>query len=669
MLAGFACVGAAYAGPGADGERPAGVESTSSHVPVLIDDDFVDRLADDSGPVAVSMVDGQGFEPDEHGERITRTFLANTNQARLVQTIGYGRYELGGREIRLFVGNGFIRHALRRGGGIFWTATSDTGTYAPRWYEYWFLENGRPFDKDARAVAAWMQNQNTLFVASVENISRRRDGLPLFCDDFDPQEERGWEPPCGLLRDYIAHSGVGLDKALWVGALAPEPSATGMSFATGAIRADGVFAPHTIYVESPDMSTSHATAVLAAYATNLAYSNPDWGAARLKQELIALAQDEEVRYLEGDADVRGSLIARNRVVKVIRPAFAPKGEPPLTGEPPPPPPRPTVSVASAQALESSGAVVFDVSLSAASSSAVTVDYATADGAGAGGARAGSDYAETKGALTFPAQSTAVRQIRVPVTDDGVYEPQSETFTLTLRNPTNATLAGGGSVLQVVGTIHDDDDGAPMAAFDFSGAACGADLCRAVGGSPVRFTDTSTGKVLTRRWEFGDGASSRGRRPEHAWSEPGFYEVTLWVSDGENESTASRKFLVEASDPAGACVSDAETLCLQDSRYAVHVAWWTAAGESGAGSVVHEGTNDSGLFTFFNRENWEVLIKVLDGCAMNGHVWVYGASTTDLGNSIRVTDTVTGVVKEYRNEPGHPAPAITDGTAFPEGCTR
>ncbi len=65
----------------------------------------------------------------------------------------------------------------------------------------------------------------------------------------------------------------------------------------------------------------------------------------------------------------------------------------------------------------------------------------------------------------------------------------------------------------------------------------------------------------------------------------------------------------------------------------------------------------------------MLIKVLDGCALNGHVWVYGASTTDLGYRIRVTDTATGAgtVKEYRNEPGLPAPAITDATAFPGGC--
>ena len=52
-------------------------------------------------------------------------------------------------------------------------------------------------------------------------------------------------------------------------------------------------------------------------------------------------------------------------------------------------------------------------------------------------------------------------------------------------------------------------------------------------------DTSSGAVRSRLWDFGDGVRTRNRRFEHAWSEPGFYEVTLSVSDGTNESTAAR----------------------------------------------------------------------------------------------------------------------------------
>ena len=213
------------------------------------------------------------------------------------------------------------------------------------------------------------------------------------------------------------------------------------------------------------------------------------------------------------------------------------------------------------------------------------------------------------------------------------------------------------------------DAGPLPAAQFAlSADCGDDLCIVRTGAEVTFRDRSSGTVAGRSWDFGDGFRSIERDSEHSWSSPGFYRVDLVVSGLGVESTASRDILVVASDRAGSCEPDGETLCLQDSRYTVVVDWWNGDGKGGSGSVVHAGTNDSGLFRFFNRENWEVLIKVLNGCAVNGHVWVYGASTTDLGYSIRVTDTVTGLVQEYRNEPGHPAPALVDATAF-HACAR
>ena len=117
----------------------------------------------------------------------------------------------------------------------------------------------------------------------------------------------------------------------------------------------------------------------------------------------------------------------------------------------------------------------------------------------------------------------------------------------------------------------------------------------------------------------------------------------------------------------ACSPGAETLCLHDGRYEVRATWRTSAGESGSAQVVPQAGADSGLFRFFDAENWEILVKVLDACAVNDHYWVYAASTTDLGYAIRVTDTATGDIKEYTNEPGRPAPAITDAKAFPDSC--
>ncbi|MXX74469.1 MAG: PKD domain-containing protein [Holophagales bacterium] len=244
-------------------------------------------------------------------------------------------------------------------------------------------------------------------------------------------------------------------------------------------------------------------------------------------------------------------------------------------------------------------------------------------------------------------------------------------------PGTGGSGGGGSGSRPASDGEDDrkrDGGIPVShgpvrSMIATDAECpGAGLCVARSGVPVSFEDESTGAVISRLWEFGDGGQSRNRTVRRAWSLPGFYEVTLWTSDGTRESTVSLTFLVEPAAPSGTCVADPHTRCLQDSRYAVSVEWRTAGGAVGRGSVVHAGTNDSGIFHFFDPNNWEVLIKILDGCEMNRHVWVFSASTTNLGYTIEVTDTVTGEVKEYGNEPGRPAVAITDATAF-RACVR
>ena len=211
-------------------------------------------------------------------------------------------------------------------------------------------------------------------------------------------------------------------------------------------------------------------------------------------------------------------------------------------------------------------------------------------------------------------------------------------------------------------------GRPRAAIT-TDAECDQSLCRARTGEQVSFSDASSGSVESRLWDFSDGQTSSSQSPEQVWSEPGFYQVALLVSDGSVKSTASLTFLVEAAEPAGTCVADDRTRCLHDSRFAVEMDWWNGDGRSGPGLVVHQGTNDSGLFYFFfeSGDNWEVLIKVLDGCSVNEHAWVYGASATTLGYRIRVTDTVTDTVREYVNENGRAADAITDSEAFAGIC--
>ena len=133
-----------------------------------------------------------------------------------------------------------------------------------------------------------------------------------------------------------------------------------------------------------------------------------------------------------------------------------------------------------------------------------------------------------------------------------------------------------------------------------------------------------------------------------------------------------QFLIGKTYPAGTgggdgCVPGPKVLCLGGGRFRVEVAWKDFQGGAGPGSVVPGAhTDDSGLFWFFAPDNWELLVKVLDGCAVNGHHWVFAAATTTVEYVLTVTDTRTDQAWTWRNPPGRPSPAVADVNAL--GCT-
>ncbi len=117
------------------------------------------------------------------------------------------------------------------------------------------------------------------------------------------------------------------------------------------------------------------------------------------------------------------------------------------------------------------------------------------------------------------------------------------------------------------------------------------------------------------------------------------------------------------DSGTGCVPDADTLCLVDGRFEVEIEWETSA-DSGVGQArAIPGVDFSGLFWFFNANNLEMLVKVLDACALNQKFWVFYAATTNVGFDMTVTDTSTGVQKVYRNSRGTAALPVQDTNAF------
>ena len=112
-----------------------------------------------------------------------------------------------------------------------------------------------------------------------------------------------------------------------------------------------------------------------------------------------------------------------------------------------------------------------------------------------------------------------------------------------------------------------------------------------------------------------------------------------------------------------CVPDETTLCLGAGRFAVQVTWHGPDGGNGFGKPVTATDGDSALWWFFEADNWELMVKVLDGCALNDFHWVFAAATTDVAYTLKVTDTQTGLVRSYANAQGQRSDAVTDTKAF------
>ncbi len=134
-----------------------------------------------------------------------------------------------------------------------------------------------------------------------------------------------------------------------------------------------------------------------------------------------------------------------------------------------------------------------------------------------------------------------------------------------------------------------------------------------------------------------------------------YAQALWSGEGQENADGTP------------CIADANTLCI-GGRFEVQIRYETSlgGGQVGLGHAVPlDAMNVSrgGLFWFFNQENPEALVKVLDGCDINNRYWVFAAAATNVGYTIRVRDTRTGQEKTYSNPDLNLAVAVNDNLAF------
>ncbi len=100
----------------------------------------------------------------------------------------------------------------------------------------------------------------------------------------------------------------------------------------------------------------------------------------------------------------------------------------------------------------------------------------------------------------------------------------------------------------------------------------------------------------------------------------------------------------------------------DGDYRVSLCYETADGTIGQARAGIYKSGESGLLWFFDPDNAETLIKVLDGCDQNGHRWVFMAAATDVAFNLYVTDGMSQTWN-YHNKLGEAAATQTDTMAL------
>ena len=131
--------------------------------------------------------------------------------------------------------------------------------------------------------------------------------------------------------------------------------------------------------------------------------------------------------------------------------------------------------------------------------------------------------------------------------------------------------------------------------------------------------------------------------------------------------------ISSFEPTTACVGSDTTLCVDDNpgdqRFQVTVHFHTSQGGGISGNgqeipLAPLGVIHGGLFWFFGADNPEMLFKMVNGCSLNNHFWVFLSAGTNVAFTVDVLDTASGHSTSYSNPDLKAALPVQDTSALP-----
>ncbi|HUP21920.1 MAG TPA: serine hydrolase [Thermoanaerobaculia bacterium] len=347
--------------------------------------------------------------------------------------------------------------------------------------------------------------------------------------------------------------------------------------------------------------------------------------------------------------------------------------------------------------EGAGELRLELLRSGAAEGSVEIAYRTVPGS----ARPGSDYVATAGSVVWSSRETGARTIVVPLIDDR-REEGLESFEVELERLTGLDRLDTRR-LQV--TILDDDGPAPGG--DVQRLSLGPATLAAREGEAARFTvsrDSASGDlevawvvspivgdaedleavtgVATLRHGETSAEILLSPRQDGQVEGPELYRVELSASalpdlveidPGAGSATLA---VLDADEPQ--LCDGATALCLHDGRFRSRALWQVpeASGQHARGwASAAELSSESGWFWFFDPGNLELMVKVLDGGAVNQSYWVFYGTLSDVEVFLLVEDLATGKARLYRRAAGTLCGGadieafVSSSTAMPSAAAR
>jgi ELWxxDGT repeat protein len=116
-----------------------------------------------------------------------------------------------------------------------------------------------------------------------------------------------------------------------------------------------------------------------------------------------------------------------------------------------------------------------------------------------------------------------------------------------------------------------------------------------------------------------------------------------------------------------CLPSDTGLCLQGNRFRVEIDWRDFHNNTGRATTLPL-TADTGAFWFFNPQNIETIVKVLDGQAVDEHFWTFYGALSNVEYTMTLTDTAIGLTQRYFN-PSNQFASVGDTESFgPNGAS-